>query len=78
MLRGLVHQVITKRLQLVKHALPYFETQQILSSLEALWIIFSKLVADTEFRTMFCVLYGLDESPSSTRVRLGQRSLAET
>jgi len=27
-IRGLVHQVITKRPQLVKHALPYVETQE--------------------------------------------------
>lgn len=39
-LRSLLYQIITKRPQLVKHALPYFETQkreqQTLSSLEAL------------------------------------------
>jgi hypothetical protein len=39
-LRGLVRQIIAKRPQLVKHALPYFETlermQQTLGSLETL------------------------------------------
>jgi hypothetical protein len=69
-LRGLVHQIIVKRPQLVKHALPYFETpegtQQTLSSLETLWIIFSKLVADAELGTMFCVLDGLDECDKGT------------
>ena len=39
-LRGLVYQLITKRPQLIKHVLPYFETperiQQTLSSLETL------------------------------------------
>ncbi|PZD29771.1 hypothetical protein A1F96_04895 [Pyrenophora tritici-repentis] len=64
-LRGLVHQIINKRSQLIKHALPYFKTtdrtQQTLSSLETLWIIFSKLVADVELGTLFCVLDGLDE-----------------
>jgi ankyrin repeat protein len=69
-LRGLVYQIIAKRPQLVKHALPYFETpartQQTLSSLETLWIIFSKLVADAELGTMFCVLDGLDECEEST------------
>jgi ankyrin repeat protein len=69
-LRGLVHQIIAKRPQLVKHALPYFETpertQQTLSSLETLWIIFSKLVADAELGTMFCVLDGLDECDQGT------------
>ena len=63
-LRGLVHQIITKCPQLVKHALPHFETpertQQTLSSLEAMWLIFRKLVADAELGTMFCVLDGLD------------------
>jgi hypothetical protein len=69
-LRGLVHQIIAKRPQLVKHALPYFETpertQQTVSSLETLWIIFSKLIADAELGTMFCVLDGLDECDEST------------
>jgi ankyrin repeat protein len=69
-LRGLVHQIVDKRPLLVKHALPYFETpertQQTLSSLEALWIIFSKLIADVELGTMFCVLDGLDECEEST------------
>jgi ankyrin repeat protein len=69
-LRGLVHQIIAKRPQLVKHALPYFETpertQQTVSSLETLWLIFSKLVADAALGTMFCVLDGLDECEEST------------
>ena len=69
-LRGLVHQIIAKRPHLVKHALPYFETpertQQTLSSLETLWLIFSKLIADAELGTMFCVLDGLDECEEST------------
>jgi Cdc6-like AAA superfamily ATPase len=53
-LRGLVHQIIAKCPQLVKHALPYFETpertQQTLSSLETLWLIFSKLVTYAELQ----------------------------
>jgi hypothetical protein len=69
-LRGLVHQIIAKRPQLVKHALPYFETpektQQTLLSLETLWIIFSKLIIDAELGTMFCVLDGLDECHEDT------------
>jgi ankyrin repeat protein len=69
-LRGLVHQIIGKRPQLVKHALPHFETpertQQTLSSLETLWLIFSKLVADAELGMMFCVVDGLDECEQST------------
>ena len=64
-LRGLVRQIIVKRQQLVKHALPYFETpertQQTLGSLETLWLIFSKLIADAGLGKMFCVLDGLDE-----------------
>lgn len=68
-MRGLVHQIITKRPQLVRHALPYFEmpkrTQQTLSSLETLWLIFSKLVSDAELGAMFCVLDGLDECEES-------------
>jgi ankyrin repeat protein len=69
-LRGLVHQILNKRPQLVKHVSPYFETpertQQTLSSLETLWLIFSKLIADPELETMFCVLDGLDECEEST------------
>ncbi|CAN9211493.1 unnamed protein product [Alternaria alternata] len=69
-LRGLVHQIITERPQLVKHALPYFETQekiqQTLSSLETLWIIFSKLVTDADLGTIVYVLDGLDECEEST------------
>tara|TARA_R110002003_G_scaffold1184_5_gene22605 strand:+ start:12133 stop:14583 length:2451 start_codon:yes stop_codon:yes gene_type:complete len=69
-LRGLVHQIIAKRPQLVKYALPYFattkRTEQTLSSLETLWIIFSRLVADAELGTMFCVLDGLDECEEGT------------
>jgi ankyrin repeat protein len=70
-LRGLLYQIIDKRPQLAKHALPYFESaerkQHTISSLEALWIIFSKLVADTGLGRMFCVLDGLDECEESTR-----------
>ncbi|CAN9243504.1 unnamed protein product [Alternaria alternata] len=69
-LRGLVHQIIAKRPQLVKHALPYFETakraQETLSSLETLWIIFTKVVTDAELGTMLCVLDGLDECDEGT------------
>jgi ankyrin repeat protein len=64
-LRGLVHQIITKRPALVKHALPYFETHertvQTLTSLETLWIIFTRLIGDLDLGIMFCVLDGLDE-----------------
>ena len=53
-LRGFVHQIIAKCPQLVKHALPYFETpertQQTLSPLEVLWLIFSKLVTYAELQ----------------------------
>ncbi|KAK7178253.1 cAMP-regulated phosphoprotein family protein [Paraphaeosphaeria sporulosa] len=65
-LRGLVRQIMAKCPQLVKHALPYFETpertQQTLSSLETLWIIFRKRITATELRTMFCVLIGNSRS----------------
>jgi hypothetical protein len=37
-----------------------------LSSLETLWLIFSKLITDGELGTMFCVLDGLDECDEST------------
>jgi hypothetical protein len=70
-LRGLVHQIVTKRPGLIKHALSYFETpertQQTVSSLETLWIIFSKLVGDADLGNMFCVLDGLDECEEGAR-----------
>jgi ankyrin repeat protein len=74
-LRGIMYQIIAKRPQLITHVLPYFETpertQQTLLSLETLWIIFTKLVADTALGIMFCVLDGLDEcDESTTRVLL--------
>jgi ankyrin repeat protein len=74
-LRGLIHQIIEKRPQLVKHAQPFLETPEkqksTLSSLETLWIIFSRLITDTALGTMFCVLDGLDECDgSSLRVLL--------
>jgi hypothetical protein len=74
-LRGILYQIIAKRPQLIKHALPYFETperaQQTLLSLETLWTIFTKLVTDTALGIMFCVLDGIDEcDESTTRVLL--------
>ena len=69
-LRGLVHQIITKRPKLAKHVLQYLETEemikQTLSSLETLWIMFRRLVQDVDLGTIFCVLDGLDESDEST------------
>jgi ankyrin repeat protein len=65
LLRGLVHQIVVKRPKLAKHVLPYVDTpaksEEALSSLEALWVIFRRLVQDFDFGTMFCVLDGLDE-----------------
>jgi hypothetical protein len=65
LLRGLVHQIVVKRPKLAKHVLPYVDTpgkaRETLSSLEALWVIFRRLVQDLDFGTMFCVLDGLDE-----------------
>jgi hypothetical protein len=69
-LHGLVHQIITKRPQPVKHALPYLKTpgrtQQTVTFLETLWLILSKLGADAEIWTMFCMLDGLDKCEEST------------
>jgi ankyrin repeat protein len=75
LLRGLIHQIIDKRPQLVKHAQPFLETpekrESTLSSLETLWIIFSQLITDSALGAMFCVLDGLDEcDESSLRVLL--------
>ncbi|KAF2013019.1 hypothetical protein BU24DRAFT_315455, partial [Aaosphaeria arxii CBS 175.79] len=65
LLRSLVHQIITKRPQLIKHVLRYFKTpksaQETLSSRFHLWNIFSHLVADEGLGMMFCVLDQLDQ-----------------
>ena len=64
-LRGLLYQIITERPQLIKHVLPYFDSTERAklsqSSLEALWIIFEKILRDSALGTIFCVLDGLDE-----------------
>ncbi|KAF3005617.1 hypothetical protein E8E13_002525 [Curvularia kusanoi] len=67
-LRGIIYQILEKRPQLSKHAVPSFgsskkpeKTHQTLTSLEALWLIFKRLIADEEFGTFLCVLDGLDE-----------------
>jgi ankyrin repeat protein len=78
-LRGLVHQILKKRPQLIGHALAYFtppeRAKQTLSSLEALWLIFSKLVVDDRLGTIFCVLDGLDECEDETTRSLLRRIL---
>jgi len=65
LLRGLVHQIIVKRPKLAKHVWPHVDTpakaKETLSSLEALWVIFRRLVQDLDFGTIFCVLDGIDE-----------------
>ena len=79
LLRGLVHQILEKRPQLIVHALAYFKpperARQTLSSLEALWLIFSKLVTDDRLGTIFCVLDGLDECEEGMTQSLLQRIL---
>jgi hypothetical protein len=64
-LRGLVYQIISKRPNLAKYALSYFETpekvQLTLSSVEALWMIFRNLLQDPDLGIIFCVLDGLDK-----------------
>lgn len=69
-LRGIIYQIIVKRPHLTKHALPYFETkertQETLSSLESLWIIFKELPEDPGLGTIFYVIDGLDECNEGT------------
>jgi ankyrin repeat protein len=77
LLRGLVHQILEKRPRLTGHALAYFtppeRAKQTLSSVEALWLIFSKLVVDDRLGTIFCVLDGLDECEDETTRSLLRR-----
>jgi ankyrin repeat protein len=79
LLRGLVHQILEKRPQLIGNALAYFKpperAKQTLSSLEALWLIFSRLVVDDRLGTIFCVLDGLDECEEETTRSLLRRIL---
>jgi hypothetical protein len=70
-LRGLVYQIVTKRPGLIeRHALSSFESPErsrdTLSSLEALWIIFRKLIQDPDLCVTFCVVDGLDECDDSS------------
>jgi hypothetical protein len=78
-LRGLIHQILEKRPQLIGYAMSYFETpergKQTLSSLEALWLIFSKLILDDRLGTIFCVLDGLDECDERTTQPILRRIL---
>ena len=72
-LRGLLWQILLKHPDLAKHALPYFDgsqqTQNTIWSLQALWIIFTKLLEDPNLGATFCVLDGLDECENdSTRL----------
>ena len=73
-LRGLVYQILEKQPDLTKHALQYLETaektQQTMSSPEALWIIFRKIVLDVNFCKTFCVIDGLDECDAYTKKML--------
>jgi ankyrin repeat protein len=77
-LRGLLYQIITKCPNLTKqHVLPYFETpektQDTLSSLETLWLIFKKLLQDPKLGPTFCVLDGLDEcEEDSSRILIAK------
>jgi hypothetical protein len=62
---------------ITRHVLRYFETpergQGTLSSLEPLWIIFRKLLQDTDLGTTFYVLNGLDEcDDGSLRILLAK------
>ncbi|KAI1743227.1 ankyrin repeat-containing domain protein [Xylaria scruposa] len=73
-LRGLLHQLLTKCPNLAKHVLPSFESPEIakntLSSVHALWIIFRKLLQDPNLGTVFCVLDGLDECDDESSKKL--------
>ncbi|KAH7069998.1 NACHT and ankyrin domain protein [Paraphoma chrysanthemicola] len=73
-LRSLIYQILSKSPQLVKHAEEYFatpeRTAQTLSSLDSLWIIFTRSIDDPEFPPTRCVIDGLDECDKETRRQL--------
>ncbi|KAJ5169209.1 uncharacterized protein N7482_004803 [Penicillium canariense] len=76
-LSGLVYQIIKKRPNLIKHAEAYFDTEErariTVSSVEALWIIFRKIIQDPDIGTTFCILDGLDECDQDSRSLLGAK-----
>ncbi|USP82278.1 hypothetical protein yc1106_09552 [Curvularia clavata] len=71
LLRGLLYQILNKRHELTEEVFSYFETpektQQALSSLEALWVIFLKLIEHPKLGVILCILDGLDECDEHTR-----------
>lgn len=64
-LRGLVYQILAKRPTLAKHVLRYFDSSEdvlaTISSLETLWVIFRRLVSETDLGGTISVLDGIDE-----------------
>lgn len=76
-LRSLIHQIVSKCPELVKHALPRFDSpvkrQDTLSSLDALWVIFKALVTDPGLCTILCLIDGLDECDEKSQHLLLQK-----
>jgi hypothetical protein len=70
-LRSLIYQIISQTPNLVDYVIPYLgtpgQTIQTVSSLETLWIIFSKIVDDAKFPPTICVIDGLDECDEQLR-----------
>ncbi|EHK26937.1 uncharacterized protein TRIVIDRAFT_132867, partial [Trichoderma virens Gv29-8] len=76
-LRGLVYQLLTKHLNLLKYISSYFETEKIaentLSSPVALWSMFKTLLQSPELGAVFCVLDGLDECDENSLENLSRQ-----
>tara|TARA_R110002003_G_scaffold62_24_gene5754 strand:- start:1472 stop:3817 length:2346 start_codon:yes stop_codon:yes gene_type:complete len=78
-LRSLIYQIISQTPSLADHVHPYLGTPeqiiQTVSSLETLWIIFSKIVDDAKFPPTICVIDGLDECDEQLRRNMVPRMI---
>ena len=70
-LRGMIYQLISKKPDMIKHALPYFDLEEkakfTVTSLESLWLIFTSIIQDPELGIIYYILDGLDECEEGSR-----------
>jgi hypothetical protein len=78
-LRSLIYQIISQTPNLADYVQPYLgtseQTNQTVSSLETLWIIFRKIVDDAKFPPTIAVIDGLDECDERLRRNLVPRMI---
>jgi hypothetical protein len=68
-LRSVLHQLLVIHPDLVKHALPYFQTMKeaVATSAATLWNIFEEAIQNENLPEVFCVLDALDECEDDSR-----------